>query len=47
MPTLHKRNFCVVTGVPNISLPMYSFNISTDEHVTLKFVAEKRLIEIT
>jgi len=34
-------------GVPNVSLTMYPFSISTDEHVPLKSFMSKRLIKIT
>jgi len=35
------------TGVLNLSLTMYPFNISTDEHVLLKFLMKKGLSKIT
>ena len=35
------------TGVPILSLAMYPFNISIDEHVPLKFLITKRLRKIT
>ena len=34
------------TGVTNLSLTMYPFNISIDKHVPLKFLMTKRLSEI-
>jgi len=36
----------VKTEVPNLSLTMYPFSISTDEHIPLKFVMTKKLGEI-
>jgi len=33
-------------GVPNLSLNVYPFGISTDEHVPLKFPITKSLSEI-
>jgi len=35
------------TGVPKLSLAMYPFSISIDEHVPLKFLMTKRLRKIT
>jgi len=41
------RRFRSRTGVPKLSLAMYPFNISIDEHVPLKFLMKKRLKKIT
>jgi len=35
------------SGVPKLTLPMYPFSISIDEHVPLKFLMTKRLRKIT
>jgi len=35
------------TGVPKLSLAIYPFSISIDEHVPLKFLMTKRLRKIT
>jgi len=35
-----------MTGTPNLSLAVYPFSISADEHVPLKFVMTKRLSKI-
>jgi len=35
------------TGVPKLSLAMYPFSTSVDEHVPIKFLMTKRLRKIT
>jgi len=41
LPFLHR------SGILKLTLPMYSFSISIDEHVPLKFLMTKRLGKIT
>jgi len=38
---LDARTMLYQPGVPNLSLNMYTFSISTDEHVPLKVLMEK------
>jgi len=45
--SLYSNMSCCNAGVPNPSLTMYPFSISTDEHVPLNFLTTKMLSEIT
>jgi len=49
--TLLENKVCVPVSsrsdVPNLSLTMYPFSISTDEHAPLKFLMTKKLSEIS
>jgi len=42
-----ERTLCYWAGAPKLSLAMYPFSISIDEHVPLKFFMTKRLKKIT
>jgi len=42
-----KANNQAVAGVPNLSLTIYPFSISTDEHVPLKCLVTKRISKRT
>jgi len=47
LKTSWRQGFRFGTGVIKLSLAMYPFSISTDEHVPLKFLMTKRLWKIT